>query len=589
VKQTLNYRILSLSGQGQFGKVFVAIAKNSGKMFALKELNQKHLSTSGFLRELHFLVSLNHQNIVNCQALEHYQNNRYLVMEYCEGGTLRNLINSSFQLTLNQSLKLIIDVLQGLQYAHDRGIIHRDLKPENILLKISDRNWTAHISDFGIAKLVQEINPQVNMGDTGSPAYMSPEQFYGQYSYSCDLYAVGVMLYELVMGERPFSGMPKDLLSAHINQPVTIPPSVPFLLRSAIAKSLQKLPHRRFPTASAMAEALQLARDILPTEYYYSPLSPTADNQLQLLALISTEPLPQPIHQLAVASGQIYLGAAEDVYINRYQDSNLSGEPIQQWKISLDNLISQLEVKAEGCFVTTKSSLYYLPLDITTEKFHFFAQTFLPIACFPTDSLVSDIEPQGKWFSVSYLPHKSQTPSWEIWELPNCQLRRSQINRRRWDQLIILNKRYGLGIYQNKQQHTEFYLFNRRGSWLAKYLLPIQLKQLVYNPQFGNQLLAIEKNNLNAVILITLKGFKIQRISLGTTPRLIVACPQGYLISDRDCNLTLIDGQNLSLKQFQIPITASTVTAITSSPTQLLVATTTLNQFQLHKLELPNQ
>ncbi len=202
-----NYKILGLVGRGQFGKVFAAIDRHSGILVALKELNSKQLSTSSFLREFNFLVTLDHFNLVRCRALEHRQNNRYIVMDYCEGGTLRHFLDYSPQLTLKQSLKLIIDLLSGLKFAHGKGIIHRDIKPENILLKVSDRFWTAHISDFGIAKLHQETNPQGVMGDTGSPAYMAPEQFYGKYSYSCDLYAVGIILYELVVGKRPFSGV----------------------------------------------------------------------------------------------------------------------------------------------------------------------------------------------------------------------------------------------------------------------------------------------------------------------------------------------------------------------------------------------
>ena len=151
-----NYKILNLVGRGQFGKVFVAIERSSGTLVALKELNSKQLSTSSFLRELNFLFTLNHFNIVNCRALEHYQNKRYIVMDYCEGGTLRDLLQYSPRLTLDQSLKLIIDILSGLKFAHSKGIIHRDIKPENILLKICDRGWTAHISDFGIAKLNQD-------------------------------------------------------------------------------------------------------------------------------------------------------------------------------------------------------------------------------------------------------------------------------------------------------------------------------------------------------------------------------------------------------------------------------------------------
>ncbi|MEM7590474.1 MAG: serine/threonine-protein kinase, partial [Cyanobacteria bacterium P01_A01_bin.83] len=296
-----NYKILNLVGRGQFGKVFVAIERSSGALVALKELNSQQLSTSSFLRELNFLFTLNHFNIVNCRALEHYQNKRYIVMDYCEGGTLRDLLQYSPRLTLDQSLKLVIDILSGLEFAHSKGIIHRDIKPDNILLKICDRSWTAHISDFGIAKLNQEINPHGVMGDTGSPAYMAPEQFYGQYSYSCDLYALGIILYELVVGDRPFSGMPKELLAAHLNQPVAIPKQIPFILRSAIAKSLQKMPHRRFSCAAEMLKSLKLARTVLQSEHNTQSIS-TSELKNTTLASISPPTPVTKVTNLAVAS-----------------------------------------------------------------------------------------------------------------------------------------------------------------------------------------------------------------------------------------------------------------------------------------------
>lgn len=583
MKQKSNYKILSLVGRGQFGKVFVAIERQSGNLVALKELNQKQLSTSSFLRELHFLVTLDHFNIVTCKALEHYQNNRYIVMDYCEGGTLRNLIDSPYKLTLAQSLKLIIDILAGLKFAHEKGIIHRDIKPENILLQISDnRSWTARISDFGIAKLHQEINPQAIMGDTGSPAYMAPEQFYGRYSYSCDLYAVGVILYELVVEKRPFGGMPKELMAAHINQPVIIPKTIPFILRSAIAKSLQKLPHRRFQSAEEMLKSLQLAQAILQGEQY--PFKDTSTSSLPSLKLVATEVLPEALTHLAIADTQVYLGIGDQIQIFSYQDTSLAGKSLNQWQISLDKAISILQIRPQGCFITTASSVYCLPQNTNTEAFQFVYKTLLPIACFPTTELVSTIDPQGSWLGISYLPNKSKTPAFEIFRLPNCQQVKSQINCKLWDYLFALDHRYGLGIYHNSKQHTELHLFNRRGHWLANFTVPIQLDLVTHNPLFPQQILGIETNNPNVVILMNLKGFNLKRIPLEIKPTLTTTCPQGYLLSDRSRNIILIDGQDHSVSQFLIPLaTKSTITAITANSTHLLIASLSPTQALLQR------
>jgi serine/threonine-protein kinase len=184
-----------------------------------------------------------------------------MVMNYCNAGTLRDLMQSEAQLSLIQRIKLIIDVLAGLEHAHSRGIIHCDIKPENILLNLDTTGWLARISDFGIARLVGERCSD-SLRDAGSPAYMAPERFYGQYSFSSDLYAVGILLFELVVGYRPFSGLPGNLMSAHLNQPVKVPDTVPLLLRSTISAALQKLPARRFASAAEMLLSIRLAADV---------------------------------------------------------------------------------------------------------------------------------------------------------------------------------------------------------------------------------------------------------------------------------------------------------------------------------------
>jgi eukaryotic-like serine/threonine-protein kinase len=257
-----NYCSLELIGQGQFGRVFRATHKTSGQVVALKELEIKRFPTAKFLRELHFLISLQHPNVVTFQALEHTNSGRYLVMDYCEGGSLRGLMKLEGKLSLALSLKLIMDILAGLDHVHNCKIIHRDIKPENILLCRDTTDWIARIADFGMSRLNNELCADKQDDCAGSPAYMAPERFYGKYSPASDLYAVGVLLFELVVGLRPFSGLPGELMSAHINQAVVIPETVPFLLRSTITKALQKLPNHRFKSAAEMLNSVQLAAQV---------------------------------------------------------------------------------------------------------------------------------------------------------------------------------------------------------------------------------------------------------------------------------------------------------------------------------------
>lgn len=256
------YQILHLLGQGQYGRVFCATHRKTEKLVALKELDRQKFSTRMFLRELGFLVTLHHPNIVSCRGLEYSQTGRFLVMDYCQGGSLRDSMESSKQLDWALSLKLVADILSGLEYARDRQIVHRDLKPENILLDRQGNNYTARIADFGIARLNEDFTA-TDSGNTGSPAYMAPEQFYGRYSHASDLYSVGVILFELLTGERPFFGMFQELQNSHLNQTLVIPDTIPFILRSIISKALQKLPQRRFASAGEMLKSIQLAQVVL--------------------------------------------------------------------------------------------------------------------------------------------------------------------------------------------------------------------------------------------------------------------------------------------------------------------------------------
>lgn len=250
------YQILDLLGQGQFGRVFRAVHIPTGNLVALKELEKQRLSTYKFLRELQFLTRLQHPNIIACQAIEHTEKGRYLVLDYWNSGSLRHLMQSNNSRSIVQNLKIIADILSGLEHAHSYGIVHCDVKPENILLNQNETGWIACLTDFGIARLSQEDYTEINLG---SPAYMAPEQFYSQFSPASDLYAVGVVLYEMLLGSRPFSGAPGELMSAHLTQPVKIPNTIPFLLRSILSTALQKLPARRFSSATEMLKSIQLA------------------------------------------------------------------------------------------------------------------------------------------------------------------------------------------------------------------------------------------------------------------------------------------------------------------------------------------
>jgi eukaryotic-like serine/threonine-protein kinase len=296
--QQSKYRILGQVGQGQFAQVFCGMRRATGELVALKAIDRQRFSTQRFLHELHLLSRLRHPNIVQFQTLDYSPQGRYLVMDYCAGGTLRDLMESAVPLKLTQCLNFIIDILQGLVHAHDQGVVHCDLKPENILLVPESSGWTARIADFGVSRLVENlVSRGADAEPIGSPAYMAPESYYQRYSPASDLYAVGILLYELLLGQRPFGGRPGELMNAHLNQRLVLPPVVPFPLRSVITTALQKLPQRRFVSAQAMLKSVILQAtqpESLAGGRAARPLEPGAAT----LALVRS-PIPATIATIA--------------------------------------------------------------------------------------------------------------------------------------------------------------------------------------------------------------------------------------------------------------------------------------------------
>lgn len=413
------YRLLGLVGQGQFGRVYCASHRKTGAIVALKELDRQRFSTQKFLRELRFLLLLQHPHIVTCRALEQTETSRYLVMDYCEAGTLRNLLDEEVRLHPMEGLNLLTQVLQGLEHAHQRGIVHCDIKPENILLTAIAEGWTARISDFGIARLSQELLNK-EFSNTGSPAYMAPERFYGQYSPASDLYAIGIMLYELLVGRRPFSGAPAELMSAHLNQALQIPDTVPPGLKTVIATALQKLPARRFRSATEMRECLQTAIAHAEPELSLGwtapallrPRQPPASVPFQC---IESEPLKVQIQQLVgcdrfllsnrtgmrpnnqdspviaekpdlavfrVAdrriSYQTFVADASDLPLShsliaeesdRVEPAESIASSPNPWPtVQLQEPVLDLVLRPQGCFAVTETAVYFLTLDLLANQ-----------------------------------------------------------------------------------------------------------------------------------------------------------------------------------------------------------------------------
>ncbi|MEB3337536.1 MAG: serine/threonine-protein kinase [Leptolyngbyaceae bacterium] len=593
------YRLLGLVGQGQFGRVYCAIHRKTGRLVALKDLDRQRFPTHQFLRELRFLLSLQHPNIVACQALDHTRTGRYLVMDYCEGGTLRNLMEQDRALTLTQCLQIVADTLAGLHHAHTQGIVHCDIKPENILLRVNSKGWQAQISDFGIAQLSKDLNHAE--GNIGSPAYMAPERFYGQYSHTSDLYAVGILLFELLVGERPFSGVPTELMSAHLNQALKIPTEIPEALQSLLRRSLQKLPARRFPSAQDMLGALQAATTELGLglgkqgDSVRLPLYPS-DLILEQCPFQSLhqQTIQEPISILA-SSSFVTLTAATGcpailykvvktplVTVIDIESVQSLSDPLQVTTTSLDSLVLSEEVEAvivrpPACFLITAHSIYGLPIRVTR-------MSPSQLANFSANFLCT-LDPQGRWMAILSSEAENVPPTVKIWQLNRTealQLSSPRIvacpllNPKAIPfQLIALDPGHGAVLsrkigHQNDETLCE--VFTRRGTLIGSWCLSVSIQQAIAS-SVPYKLFATEASNPQSLLLIDLKPFRVVRINLEMQPKFFAATPWGCVVTGAQGQMILLDlrGDRVG---WIAPILGSD-----SETTEELTALTVLNQY----------
>jgi eukaryotic-like serine/threonine-protein kinase len=258
------YQIVREIGHGAMGVVYEALDPTIGRKIALKAIRFDGIGTTAdeaarrFKNEARAAGGLNHPNIVTVYDAGEDNGLLYLAMEFIEGSTLEALIRQQRSIAAAQTIDIIRQVCSGLDFAHAKGIIHRDVKPGNIMLA---SNRLAKITDFGIARAgeAMTITGQV----VGTPNYMSPEQVLGKpLDGRSDLFSVGVILYEMVTGERPFEGQSITTIMYKIVHETPIPPrkldaTIHAGLSAVIEKALSKSADDRFPNGEALVRALQ--------------------------------------------------------------------------------------------------------------------------------------------------------------------------------------------------------------------------------------------------------------------------------------------------------------------------------------------
>jgi len=296
------YQLEALLGQGGMSAVYRATDPNLRRTVAIKLIHSHLAADPEFVRrfegEAAAVARLRHPNIVQVYDFNHDDDVYYMVLEYVPGETLQDKLRSLNRkgqlLALDQIVATGITLSEAVQYAHNQGMIHRDLKPANVMITPQNE---AVLMDFGIAKIVGGENLTATGAMIGTVSYMSPEQIRGQRpDHRADIYALGVILFEITSGRRPFEGdSAPSTMMMHLTEPVPdlrqINQNIPLPLVQVIEKSLAKDPNQRYQSAAELAAALRT----VDLQAAASTINTAATTMLQSPATPAiAPPLPTP-------------------------------------------------------------------------------------------------------------------------------------------------------------------------------------------------------------------------------------------------------------------------------------------------------
>jgi len=262
------YEVKKRIGVGGMADVYKAYDVEEGMDVAVKVLRNEFINNDEFLQrfknESKAVSMLSHPNIVKVLDVGFNEDVRYIVMEYIDGITLKDYIDQQGCVDWKETVHLLIQILRGLQHAHDRGIIHRDIKPQNIMMF---EDGTIKVMDFGIAKFTYELGITATAQTIGSVHYISPEQASGKITdCKSDIYSVGILMYEMVTGKKPFdTDNPVTVAIMQMNdtaeKPRSINPDIPEGIEEIILKAIEKQPADRYQSAKEMIRDLEMFKN----------------------------------------------------------------------------------------------------------------------------------------------------------------------------------------------------------------------------------------------------------------------------------------------------------------------------------------
>ena len=261
-----SYNFQEVLGQGGLGVVYRAAQDPIGRIVAIKVILPEFANDPSFIRrfesEAQVVARLEHPHIVPLYDFWRKAGRAYLVMRYLGGGSVRDLVNAQGKLSLDKVSRISTQTLSAMAFAHRNGVVHRDIKPDNVFL---DDDGNAYLSDFGIAKTVGADASEASGQIVGTPAYLAPEQIRGEEATpQSDIYAFGIMLYEMLSGARPFNDVSlATLVYRHLNEPLPMIDheslNLPPVFNGIIQRATAKNPSERHRDAGELNDELQEA------------------------------------------------------------------------------------------------------------------------------------------------------------------------------------------------------------------------------------------------------------------------------------------------------------------------------------------
>ncbi len=273
------YQIKGVLGKGAMGLVYDGLDPGLNRRVAIKTILVKQLDeemarmySKRFEREVRAVARLNHRNIVQVYDFGSEGDVAYIVMEYIQGKELKDFFDANQRFDIKTAFRLMSELLDALDFAHEAGIIHRDIKPANVMV---DAEGHAKLTDFGVARVVDPDGASAGEATqtgavVGTPSYMSPEQIQGQaIDRRTDIFSAGIILYQFLTGQKPFEGT-QWALAKKIIQDDPVWPSklvqIPPVIDRVVARALSKDPEHRYQTAKSFAASLQRILEGKPPE-----------------------------------------------------------------------------------------------------------------------------------------------------------------------------------------------------------------------------------------------------------------------------------------------------------------------------------